>query len=207
MRLLTAALTTILTALLLSMPAAAGAGRHEIKAAGADTQSDAGISRDARRQALAALGAGAAGERGAAVRLLILAAFAGDDLALVRLEQMRRKGEPGAPPLSDLVEIERVRAERGDPVTAWRLARRYRDGDGVAASTAEMIRWLRVAGDETAGDYPKARDAAYRLCEIYGRGDGAPADLDEARDWCARAAGAGHKGAAMVIARLRGVDE
>lgn len=33
------------------------------------------------------------------------------------------------------------------------------------------------------------------------------ADLDEARVWRRRAAGAGHKGAAIVIARLRGVDE
>lgn len=132
-------------------------------------------------------------------------ARAGSDFALISLEQMRRAGAANAPALAEIVAIEKARAEEGDALTAWRLAKRYEDADGVEASSKEMIRWLKIAAK--AEGYPKARDAAYRLCEAYGRGEGVRADEAEAHRWCRKAAGAGHAGAAMVIARLSGAKE
>lgn len=206
MRLLVAALVSSIAGSLLSAPAMAGRDLPQESAVEPGAPETPG--RTERRPALAALEPGAPDSgRSAAITRLVSAARAGDDLALIRLEQLRRSGEPGAPSLDEIIAIEIARAEKGDPMTAWRLARRYEEGDGVPVSNGEMIRWLRIAGDEAAGDYPKARDAAYRLCEIYGRGAGAPTDLDAARLWCERAAGAGHSGAAIVIARLRGADE
>lgn len=134
------------------------------------------------------------------VRAEIAKAREGSDFALVSLEQMRRAGVPNAPSLDEIVAIETARAEKGDAVTAWRLAQRYEFGDGVEASASEMIRWLRVAAKADA--YPKARDAAYRLCEAYGRGEAGKPNEAEAHLWCREASDAGHAGAAMVIARL-----
>lgn len=135
--------------------------------------------------------------------LLFSAARAGDNVALITLERMRLGEEAGAPNAADMVAIEIARAEEGDAMTAWRLAKRYETGDGVAASQSEMIRWLKVAASEEPSVFPYAGDAAYRLCEIYGQSRNIDADQAEARDWCARAANAGHAGAAIVIARLR----
>ncbi|MEX0645664.1 MAG: hypothetical protein WD076_10150 [Parvularculaceae bacterium] len=141
------------------------------------------------------------------VERLKTAARDGDDYALVTLELLRARGEPGAPNLAEIISIEIARAETGDAMTAWRLANRYRTGDGVVASQAEMIRWLKVAASEDPDVYPKSVDAAYSLCETLSRGEAAPADSGDARKWCRIAAGAGHAGAAMVIARLRASDD
>lgn len=145
--------------------------------------------------------------RADAVGRLKEAALEGADYALITLELLRAGGAPGAPSLPDIISIEIARAERGDAMTAWRLAKRYEAGEGVIASPAEMIRWLRVAASEDPSVYPKSVDAAYRLCEIHGRGEATPANSAEARNWCRVAAGAGHAGAAMVIARLRATDD
>jgi TPR repeat protein len=136
-----------------------------------------------------------------AVQRLKDAARAGGNFALIRLEQLRAAGAPNAPGLDDIISIEIARAERGDAVTAWRLARRYETGDGVKSSAIDMVRWLKVAASEDPDIFPKAADAAYRLCEIHGQD--AAANASEARFWCREAAGAGHAGAVMVIARLR----
>ncbi len=134
------------------------------------------------------------------------AARQGDMIALVTLERLRRAGGPSAPSLAEIVAIETERAEEGDPVAAWRLAQRYRDGDGVEPSGTEAIRWLtKVASDENSA-YPKTTEAAYRLCEIYSRGDGVAADDAKAQRWCESAAHAGHAGAALVLAQLKRLD-
>ena len=147
-----------------------------------------------------------ANRRAEGLALMKAAARGGDNLALIKLEQMRLSKAADAPSLADMVEIEIARAERGDAVAAWRLAQRYETGDGVAASSTKMVRWLQVAASKTVEEFPKAADAAYRLCEAYGRGAGVPVDEAAAQSWCARAAGGEHPGAVMVIARLRGVD-
>jgi TPR repeat protein len=146
--------------------------------------------------------AAAAPKDEAAVRAMIEAARGGSNVALIELEQMRRAGAVNAPRLADIVAIEKARAENGDPMTAWRLAQRYEFGDGVEVSHAEMLRWLRVVASAEAESYPKAKDAAFRLCEAYGRGERVVANETVARSWCRKAAGAGHAGAALIFARL-----
>ncbi|MHA7871158.1 MAG: hypothetical protein ACX939_02290, partial [Hyphococcus sp.] len=96
---------------------------------------------------------------------------------------------------------EKSRAEKGDPVLAWRLARRYEFGDGVAPSQDEMVRWLKVAAAAPSEDFPKSGDAAYRLCRHYAA-SGERSQVGEARSWCASAAERGDAAAAAMLGRL-----
>jgi hypothetical protein len=74
-------------------------------------------------------------------------------------------------------------------------------GDGVEVSEAGMAKWLEVAASAEPARFPKAGDAAYRLCELNALGREAK-DPDAARRWCAIAAENGHMGAAIVLKRL-----
>lgn len=138
---------------------------------------------------------------GAGVEWLKRAAKAGDYAALVRLEDLRREHLAHSPSLQDLVDIEIARAERGDPVSAWRLAARYEAGDGVAISEMERAKWLEVAASAQVSHFPKAGEAAFQLCEVRIR-SGEARDPDAARRWCAVAANNGHAGAAIVLRQL-----
>ena len=137
----------------------------------------------------------------AGVALLKEGAIAGDYAALIRLEDLRRQRLAHSPSLGDMIEIETARAEAGDPVAAWRLASRFEIGDGVAPSPAEEAKWLEVAAVAETARFPKAPEAAYRLCMLNALG-GEAHDSDAARQWCARAAENGHAGAAVVLKRL-----
>ena len=135
-------------------------------------------------------------ERG--VKLLSQAAREGDYAALIKLEELRQKGLAFSPSLDDLIDIEEHRAEKGDPVLAWRLARRYEEGDGVAASDMASMRWLEIAAQAPESKFPKSGEAAYKLCVLHARiGDDA-----DARDWCAAAAERGDAAAAVMLGRL-----
>ena len=129
------------------------------------------------------------------------AAMAGDYVALVRLEDLRREGLTHSPSLDDMVEIESTRAADGDPVAAWRLARRFEAGDGVTPSQSDEAKWLEVAASAPPARFPKAGEAAFRLCQIKALGPEA-ADPEAARHWCGMAAEGGHAGAAIVLRRL-----
>jgi len=137
-----------------------------------------------------------------AVGLLLDSARRGDNNSLIVLEGMRASGQTYAPTDLQIFKIEEERAEKGDPVMAWRLAERYRDGDGVALSASQSIHWLKIAANANGGRYPKAADAAFRLCEVYARGKGVSEDRRQATYWCRRAAKNGHSGAAIVLARF-----
>ncbi|MEE2693032.1 MAG: hypothetical protein VX640_15990 [Pseudomonadota bacterium] len=141
-----------------------------------------------------------------AVDYLKRAARGGDTVALVTLEKMRAEEAAHAPSVEDIVAIETERAERGDKMTAWRLAKRYQTGDGVEPSASQSVRWLTEVASGDSAAYPKTTEAAYRLCEIYGQGAGVPADDKKAQSWCERAAQAGHAGAALVLAQLQRLD-
>lgn len=145
--------------------------------------------------------AGAMFDPAKGVSLLTEAAKAGDYAALIKLEELRRQGLAHSPSLADMIEIETYRAKAGDPVAAFRLARRYDEGDGVEPSTEEAMRWFEVAAEAPMSEFPKSADAAYRLCELYAREDVA-ADLRRARRWCGRAAENGNAAAAMALGRL-----
>lgn len=138
-----------------------------------------------------------------ASRLMIDAARRGDNNALIVLEGMRAGGAPHAPSDAQMVALETERALNGDPLTAWRLAKRYRVGDGVAVSAADSVRWLRVAAKGRSDLYPKATDAAYLLCEAYARGDGVREDIKRARKWCQKAIDGGHNGAVIALTQLQ----
>jgi TPR repeat protein len=151
---------------------------------------------------IAALGASASGHT-PEVEALLDAARNGDRGALIRLATMTERGEAGAPSLEEIIAVERILAEAGDPVMAWRLARRYETGDGVAPSTDEMIRWLKATARADDRSYPKVREAAFRLCSVYGRGEGVSADQQAAEYWCRRAADGGDAAAAVILAGMR----
>lgn len=135
------------------------------------------------------------------VALLKEAAIEGDYAALIRLENLRRRALAYSPSLDDMIAIETARGEKGDPVAAWRLAKRFELGEGVEASEAGMAKWLEVAAAAEPAHFPKAGDAAYRLCELNALGDEAR-NPDAARHWCAIAVETGHTGAAVVLRRL-----
>lgn len=137
----------------------------------------------------------------AGVELLKQAARAGDYAALLRLEDLRQRRLAHSPSLADMIAIETARAEAGDPVAAFRLAKRYETGEGVAPSQTAAAKWLEVAASADTARFPKAPDAAFRLCQINALGGDAH-DPDAARRWCASAAGNGHAGAAIVLRRL-----
>lgn len=135
------------------------------------------------------------------VALLKEAAIAGDFAALIRLEDLRRQRLAHSPSLGDMIEIEKARAQAGDPVAAWRLASRFETGDGVAPSLVHEAKWLEVAAEAETAHFPKAPEAAYRLCMLNALG-GEAQDAHAAKRWCARAAENGHAGAAIVLKRL-----
>ncbi len=132
------------------------------------------------------------------VALLREAALAGDYVALVRLEELRRRRLAHSPGLEDIIAIETALGESGDPVAAWRLAKRFELGDGVEASEAGMAKWLEVAASTDPARFPKAGEAAYRLCELHAK----ERDARAARRWCVVAAEKGHMGAALILRRL-----
>lgn len=191
--------------------AAAGAARAESDAAApavAVPAPGAAASEDESPRALRRAGRARldAGETAAGVALLRQAALAGDYPALIALERLRRAGGPHAPSLADMIAIETARAEAGDPVAAWRLARRRETGDGVEPSTEEAVRWLKIVARKENAAYPKSAEAAFRLCEIYARGGAVRADAAAARGWCAEAARRGHAGAAFALAQMKGAN-
>lgn len=136
-----------------------------------------------------------------AVALLKEAAIAGDYTSLIRLEDLRRQQLAHSPSLDDMIAVEVSRAKAGDPVAAWRLAKRFETGDGVAASAVDEAKWLEVAAGAEAAHFPKAPEAAYRLCMLNAL-DGEMQNPEAARGWCARAAENGHAGATVVLKRL-----
>lgn len=136
-----------------------------------------------------------------AVDLLKDAAIEGDYAALIRLENLRRQRLAHSPSLDDIIAVETARAGKGDAVAAWRLAKRYETGDGVEASETGAAKWLEIAASAEPARFPKAGEAAYRLCELNALGN-ETRNPDAARRWCAIAAENGHMGAAIVLKRL-----
>jgi TPR repeat protein len=140
-----------------------------------------------------------AGDERAGVAYLTRAALAGDYAALVELENLRLAGKEFAPTLDDMIALETARAEAGDPVTAWRLSRRFETGEGVEPSEAERLKWLEVAAMAGEKWFPKASEAAFLLCEAHALGAN---DARAAQNWCGKAADSGHAGAAILLRRL-----
>lgn len=130
------------------------------------------------------------------------AARAGDYLALIRLEDLRRTGLAHAPALADIIAIEKARAGAGDPVTAWRLAGRVEAGEALAGDDASP--WLAIAAAADISEFPSAGEAAFRLCERHALGEAR--DPASAKRWCEKAADSGHAGAAILLRRLASLN-
>lgn len=139
--------------------------------------------------------------------LLMEAARAGDNLALITLEDLRRRNLSHSPSIADMISIEIERAENGDPISAWRLAKRYELGEGVSVSSTEAVRWLKVVAHTDTTDFPKADQAAFKLCEYHASGQIQDASLGQARRWCEVAARKGHPAAAVALKRLARLDD
>ncbi|MEL7492150.1 MAG: hypothetical protein AAGJ73_15685 [Pseudomonadota bacterium] len=137
-----------------------------------------------------------------AVALLLDGARRGDNNSLIVLEAMRASDASYAPTDADLLAIELERAGTGDPMTAWRLVKRYQTGAGVEQSAEQALRWLKVtaAGDPTTYSY--APEAAFQVCQAYVTGDGIEENISVGRRWCKKAANQGHNGAVIALSQL-----
>jgi len=70
------------------------------------------------------------------------------------------------------------------------------DGEGVAQSFDEAVRWFRLAAAQGEAG------ALYSLGVCYANGQGVPHDDHEALRCCKRAAAQGHAGAAAAIEKI-----
>ena len=129
------------------------------------------------------------------------AARAGDLPALVAFAELSAAGEAGAPTAEDVVAVERARAAAGDAVAAWRLVRRIDAGEIEILPNASYVALLETVA--AAKRYPRAADAAYKLCKHHA---GAAGGSRIAAKWCEQAAEAAMPAAALALYRFKSVD-
>lgn len=103
--------------------------------------------------------------------------------------------EPELPALNAEAEALLPRAEGGDAVAQFNLARLYALGEGMQVNRAEFVRWCRTAADQ---GLPEAQ---YTMGCCYLRGLGVEASLEEGRRLLEAAAAAGYAPAAEELKR------
>ena len=86
----------------------------------------------------------------------------------------------------DFATALRLLQEDGSADAAYLLGIMHYKGEGVKASKAEAVTWLKKAADRGS------LRAAYNLGMIYDKGDGVPQDLKEAAVWYRNAGERGH---------------
>jgi TPR repeat protein len=91
------------------------------------------------------------------------------------------KPEP-LPALNAEAESLLPKAEAGDAVAQFNLARQYALGEGMAINRDEFIRWCRTAAEQ---GLPEAQ---YALGMCYRQGLGVERNTNEARAWMQKAA-------------------
>lgn len=138
-------------------------------------------------------------QRQRAVAHLLSAARSGDTHSLIRLEALRAE-RPNEALSKEIIAIEKARAQSGDVVLAWRLARRYRHGDGTLIDPHQEEVWLRQVA-KTAS-FLHTHDAENRLCEIYSDTN-SRRKTAQAFAWCDKAAKNGNHAAAITLARMK----
>lgn len=89
---------------------------------------------------------------------------------------------------NDIISQLRQAAEKGDLSAQLGLARRLRDGDGVAKDSAEAFKWMQRAANNPAQN-TRVSDAQYELACMYEDGLGVARNLSEASRWFLSAAG------------------
>jgi len=90
----------------------------------------------------------------------------------------------------------RLKAERGDAASQYRLAGLYYRGEGVSKDMSEAARWFRKAADQ---GHSEAQFTMGNLCED---GTGTAKNLAEAAGWYRKAADQGLSGAQFNLGRL-----
>ena len=103
--------------------------------------------------------------------------------------------EPELPALNAEAEALLPRAEGGDAVAQFNLARLYALGEGMQVNRAEFVRWCRTAADQ---GLPEAQ---YTMGCCYLRGLGVETSPDEGRRLLEAAAAAGYAPAAEELKR------
>lgn len=99
------------------------------------------------------------------------------------------------PALNAEAEALLPKAESGDPVAQFNLARQYALGEGMNINQAEFIRWCRTAAEQ---GLPEAQ---YTLAMCYRRGLGIETNESEAKRWLRSAADAGYAPAVQAQAQ------
>lgn len=97
-------------------------------------------------------------------------------------EKKENTTKPKADKPVDKIAQLRAKAEAGDPKAQTDLAWAYIQGEGVAQSYEEAVKWYRKAADQ--GD----ANAQYNLGVCYDRGDGVVQSHEEAVKWYRKAA-------------------
>lgn len=136
-----------------------------------------------------------------AVKLLLDAANRGDNNAFIVLEAMIASDAEYAPNEAQMIAIERKRAAEGDPMTAWRLIKRY-DDKTITMTAEETVSLLKVVSKGDPRVFTYASDAAFRVCQAYISGEGVEENMSTARRWCKKAADQGHNGAVIALSQL-----
>lgn len=103
--------------------------------------------------------------------------------------------EPELPALTAEAEALLPRAEGGDAVAQFNLARLYALGEGMQVNRAEFVRWCRTAADQ---GLPEAQ---YTMGCCYLRGLGVETSPDEGRRLLEAAAASGYAPAAEELKR------
>lgn len=103
--------------------------------------------------------------------------------------------EPELPVLNAEAETLLPRAETGDAVAQFNLARQYALGEGMLINRTEFVRWCRTAADQ---GLPEAQ---YTMGCCYLRGLGVEQNAEEGRRLLEAAAAAGYAPAAEELKR------
>jgi TPR repeat protein len=96
--------------------------------------------------------------------------------------------------LSSAARETRARAENGDAMAEFQLARMYFDGSGVPKDYGEAVRWYRKAAEQ---GYAKAQ---FDLGQMYRHGKGLQQDYGEAARWYRKGAEQGDPKAQSALA-------
>jgi len=106
-----------------------------------------------------------------------------------------------ARPYAYLVHRRIRKAQAGDPSARWALVSAYLDGrQGPTRDAAQAVWWLRQLALD--GD----PEAAFRLAGHLREGHGILKDVNQAKEWLAKAAQQNHLGARQALAALTAKD-
>jgi TPR repeat protein len=133
------------------------------------------------------------------IEYFLKAAQSGDNYSLVRLEALR-EATPSQTLTEQIIAVEKARATAGDAMLAWRLARRYREGDGTTIDPKKEEKWLRQVARTPS--FLHTDDAANRLCELHSDIE-SQHKSNQAISWCSKAAKNGNAAAAITLARMK----